>query len=124
LVLGFVGIVAAVTTTRLRNKGWGWMTTAGALTYPFYLVHEMWGWWIIKSTHRGLGTWPAVFVALSSTLMLAWLINRFIERPFGPKLKVVLLAGLSPMSRNGRSVGVDQTSIDDRDTTPVMASTQ
>lgn len=82
--------VVAVGWTDWAN--WSWLTTAGALTYPFYLVHEHLGWFAIRVLHRGLGL-PA-YATLATTvlgmLVLAWLIHRFVEKPFGPRLKRAL----------------------------------
>ncbi|MBX7547374.1 acyltransferase [Streptomyces sp. NPDC004232] len=71
---------------------WRWLVTAGALTYPFYLVHEHLGWFVIRVLHRslGLGPWPTLVVTVLGMLALAWLIHRFVEKPFGPRLKRAL----------------------------------
>lgn len=95
LILGAVALVALITTTPLRHAGWKWMSVAGALTYPFYLVHEIWGWWIIRCVHEAIGTWPSVFVALGSTLLMAWLIHRLIERKFATRLRNSILKGIA-----------------------------
>lgn len=95
-ILFFVAIVALATTTPLRNRGWRWMSVAGALTYPLYLVHEMWGWWIIRTVHQALGPWPSVAIAAAFAVTLAWLIHRLIERRFASRFKKALVRGLSP----------------------------
>jgi len=91
VTLGFAA-VAAIALGRLSWVNWSWLTTAGALTYPFYLVHEHLGWPVIRMLHGVLGL-PArltlTFTVLS-LLGLAWLIHRFVERPFGPRLKRTL----------------------------------
>jgi peptidoglycan/LPS O-acetylase OafA/YrhL len=72
---------------------WNWLTVAGALTYPFYLIHEHLGWFFIRVLHRGLGLGAYATLALSvlGLLCLAWLMHRFVEKPFGPKLKRALV---------------------------------
>jgi peptidoglycan/LPS O-acetylase OafA/YrhL len=84
--------VAAVAAGWTRWAAWPWLTTAGALTYPFYLVHEHLGWFVIRVLHRGWGLppWPTLAVTVLAMLGLAWLIHRFVETPFGPKLKRAL----------------------------------
>ncbi|WP_208899152.1 acyltransferase family protein [Streptomyces incarnatus] len=84
--------VAAVALGWTRRASWPWLVTAGALTYPFYLVHEHLGWFVIRVLHRGLGlpAWPTLAVTVLGMLVLAWLIHRFVERPFGPLLKRAL----------------------------------
>ncbi|MFE7975281.1 acyltransferase family protein [Streptomyces shenzhenensis] len=88
LTLGFAA-VAAVALGWTRWASWPWLTTAGALTYPFYLVHERLGWCVIRVLHRGLGLppWPTLAVTVLGMLGLAWLIHRCVERPLGPRLK-------------------------------------
>ncbi|MFF0220763.1 acyltransferase family protein [Streptomyces sp. NPDC004629] len=88
LTLGFAA-VAAVALGWTRWASWPWLTTAGVLTYPFYLVHEHLGWCVIRVLHRGLGLppWPTLTVTVLGMLGLAWLIHRHVERPLGPRLK-------------------------------------
>ncbi|WP_177235108.1 acyltransferase [Streptomyces sp. MUSC 14] len=86
---------AAVAVVALGWASWArgrWLVTAGALTYPFYLVHEHLGWFVIRVLHRGLGLgpWPTLVVTVLGMLVLAWLIHRFVEKPFGPRLKRAL----------------------------------
>lgn len=89
--------VAAVALGWTRRANWHWLTVAGALTYPFYLVHEHLGWFVIRLLHRDLGLRPYPTLALSvlSLLALSWLIHHFVERPFGPRLKRALAVRLS-----------------------------
>jgi len=85
--------VAAVTMVPwIARLDWRWLTTAGALTYPFYLVHEHLGWVAIdKLTHHtDLSPMAVLCVSAGSMLVLAWLINRLIEKPFAPRLKRLL----------------------------------
>lgn len=92
VTLGFVA-VAAIALGWLNRVNWRWLTVAGALTYPFYLVHEHLGWVVIHGLHRGLGLASAVTFALTvaSMLLLAWLLHRGVEKPLTPRLR----AGLS-----------------------------
>ncbi|WP_316777251.1 acyltransferase family protein [Streptomyces sasae] len=89
LAFAAVAAVAAGWTHRANRP---WLTTAGALTYPFYLVHEHLGWFVIRVLHRawGLPPWPTLAVTVLGMLGLAWLIHRFVEKPFGPRLKRAL----------------------------------
>jgi peptidoglycan/LPS O-acetylase OafA/YrhL len=81
--------VAAVALGWLSWAKWRWLPIAGALTYPFYLVHEHLGWFAIDIYHRkfGLNPWLTLIVTIATMLVLAWFIHRFVERPFGPRLK-------------------------------------
>lgn len=86
--------VAAVALGWLRWANWRWLTVAGALTYPFYLVHEHLGWFAIRILHRGWGLppVPTLLGAVGSLLILAWLIHRYVEKPVGPRLKRAMTA--------------------------------
>ncbi|MFF5446091.1 acyltransferase family protein [Streptomyces sp. NPDC012888] len=85
-------LVALVAVGRLDWMDWQWLTVAGALTYPFYLVHEHLGWVVIHTLHRRLDlpAWPVFAAALLLMAGLAWLIHRLVERPFGPRLRRAL----------------------------------
>ncbi|NNN31636.1 acyltransferase [Streptomyces sp. S3(2020)] len=97
--LGIVAVVAfgflavtAIALGWLNRVNWRWLTVAGALTYPFYLVHEHLGWVVIHALHIGLGLPSAETFALTvaSMLLLAWLMNRYVEKPLTPKLRSAL----------------------------------
>lgn len=81
--------VAAVALGWLRWANWNWLTFAGALTYPFYLVHEHLGWFAIDILHRKYHVEPrlTLVVTIVGMLVLAWLIHRLVEKPFGPRFK-------------------------------------
>ncbi|MEU3978816.1 acyltransferase [Streptomyces sp. NPDC026672] len=91
IAFGFLA-VAAIALGWLDWANWRWLTVAGALTYPFYLVHEHLGWVVIHALHRGLHLPSAVtFTAtLATMLLLAWLLNRFVEDPLTPRLRKAL----------------------------------
>lgn len=87
LVVLLFGVVTLVTVTPLKYRGWSWMTYAGALTYPLYLMHESWGWWIIGLTNPTLGKWGALFAAVAFSFVAAMIIERWIERPLRPIIR-------------------------------------
>ncbi|MFF9111737.1 acyltransferase family protein [Streptomyces sp. NPDC014805] len=91
VTLGFLA-VAAIGLGWLNWANWRWLTVAGALTYPFYLVHEHLGWPVIQALHRGLGIPSAGTFLLTVTIMLglAWLMNKLVEERFTPKLRALL----------------------------------
>lgn len=88
---GFVA-VTGIALGWLGWANWRWLTFAGALTYPFYLVHEHLGWVAIHTFHVDLGLSSAVTFALTlaSMLLLAWLLYRFVEKPLTPRLRAAL----------------------------------
>lgn len=93
VTLAFVA-VAAVALGWLRWANWRRLTFAGALTYPFYLVHEHLGWFAITALHRHLGLTPreTLVTAIVGMLVPAYTIHRLVEKPFGPRLKRAMSA--------------------------------
>ncbi|MFR0355175.1 acyltransferase family protein [Streptomyces sediminimaris] len=91
VTLGFVA-VAAIALGWLHWANWRWLTVAGALTYPFYLVHEHLGWVVIKVLHRGLHipSYGTFLLTIAFMLLLAWLINRYVEKPLTPRMRAAL----------------------------------
>jgi peptidoglycan/LPS O-acetylase OafA/YrhL len=91
VAVGFVA-VGAVALGLLDRVNWRWLTTAGALTYPFYLVHEHLGWPLVQALHQGLGLPSSLTLTLTVALMLllAWLLHHGVERPLQPRLRASL----------------------------------
>ncbi|GAA1892724.1 acyltransferase family protein [Asanoa iriomotensis] len=80
LVTFFFLLLAAVATRRLA-VGWRWLATAGALTYPLYLMHEYIGWVMIYHLHQILPDWMTGLVVVLFFFVVSWLVHRFIEKP-------------------------------------------
>ncbi|WP_411148370.1 acyltransferase family protein [Streptomyces sp. A30] len=91
VAFGFVA-VTAIALGWFNWANWRWLTVAGALTYPFYLVHEHLGWVVIHTLHIRLGLPSAETFALTigAMLLLAWLLNRYVEKPLTPRLRAAL----------------------------------
>ncbi|MEB8338618.1 acyltransferase family protein [Streptomyces endophyticus] len=88
ITLGFAA-VAAIALGWTSWAKWRWLTVAGALTYPFYLVHEHLGWVAIAALHRrvGLPSWATFGATIAAMLTLAWLLNRYVEKWATPLLR-------------------------------------
>ncbi|MDQ8704195.1 acyltransferase [Streptomyces sp. LHD-70] len=88
VTLGYVA-VAAIALGWLNRVDWRWLTTAGALTYPFYLVHEHLGWVSVAALHRGLGlpSWATFGLTILAMLVLARLLNRYVEEWATPLIR-------------------------------------
>ncbi|MGV9277640.1 acyltransferase family protein [Streptomyces griseosporeus] len=101
ITLGFLA-VAAIALGWLSRVNWGWLTVAGALTYPFYLVHEHLGWVVIGALHRGLHvpSYATFLLTVGAMLVLAWLLNRLVEERLTPRLRRAL-AGPPRLNRTG-----------------------
>ncbi|MFJ9039202.1 acyltransferase family protein [Streptomyces sp. NPDC102406] len=85
--------VAAIAAGFLNRVNWRWLTVAGALTYPFYLVHEHLGWVVIGALHRkaGLPSSVTLVLTIAAMLTLARLLNRYVEKRATPALRTALL---------------------------------
>ena len=71
VAFGFVA-VAAIALGWLNWANWRWLTVAGALTYPFYLVHEHLGWVVVRALHSGLRTAVGGTFALTVARCCSW----------------------------------------------------
>ncbi|MET8136053.1 acyltransferase [Streptomyces sp. NPDC005251] len=91
VTFGYVA-VAAIALGWLHWANWRWLTVAGALTYPFYLVHEHLGWVVIKAYHRTLHlpSYGTFLATVATMLLLAWLLNQYVEKWLTPKLRTAL----------------------------------
>lgn len=79
---------------------WRWLATAGALTYPLYLVHENIGFVII---HEFRGRIPALVLVAATTvsmMLLAYVLHRLIERPLGKRLAHKLRGSMEELRLN------------------------
>lgn len=88
------GIVLATASGWLDWVRWGWVTWAGALTYPVYLLHDRLGLGLIHWLYveHEVSAYAVVPLTLLATLSLAWLVHRFVERPLARWLKARLAA--------------------------------
>lgn len=88
VTLGYLA-VAAIALGYLHRINWSWLTTAGALTYPFYLVHEHLGWVSVRFLYRyfGVPSWATFLLTIVFMLTLAWLLNRYVEKWLTPLLR-------------------------------------
>lgn len=91
-VLLCYALVALVTLTPLRRVSWKWLSVAGALTYPLYLLHEQIGWAVIRHTEQ-LGWVPAATLATLVSLALAIGVHYLVERRGGPALRRAIRKG-------------------------------
>ncbi|MDI1466381.1 acyltransferase [Catellatospora sp. KI3] len=87
VVTAFWGIMIAVALGGLARVRGRWLVTAGALTYPLYLIHQAIGQTLIRGLHPHVPAWLLLAGVLALMLGAAWLIHRYVERPLGRRLK-------------------------------------
>ena len=79
----------ALVQGRLDWMSWRWLTVAGALSYPFYLLHQHIGYTMIAFLHaeHGISAYVVLPGTVLAMLLLAWLLHRFVERPVSAFLR-------------------------------------
>ncbi|MEU1780744.1 acyltransferase [Streptomyces abikoensis] len=60
---------------------WRWLTTAGAMTYPLYLLHQAIGLTVLHHLRNRVSALPLVLGVIATMLLLSWLVHRFVEQP-------------------------------------------
>ena len=95
VLFGGIALVVAIARGHLGWVRWRWLGVAGALTYPFYLVHDYVGFAVIHWLHvrAGVSAYAVLPVTVLAMLAVAWAIHRLVERPLAGWLKVRLPAG-------------------------------
>ncbi|MFC7243425.1 acyltransferase family protein [Catellatospora aurea] len=100
LVTGCFAVLAAVALGAFQRVGWRWLTVAGALTYPLYLIHQAIGQTLIVALRDRVPHWPLLAGIVALMLGVSWLIHRYVERPVGARLKRGLATSLAAVRRN------------------------
>lgn len=104
LVVVCVALVAVVTLTPVARLRWRWLTTVGALTYPLYLLHEHWGWWVIAHVRDVVPVPVAFALATAFSVALAVAVHHVVERRLGPPLRSGVQRGLERLSARAGAV--------------------
>ncbi|MGW5114312.1 acyltransferase family protein [Streptomyces noursei] len=112
LLTFFLAVLALAGCGPLARLRWRWLVTAGALTYPFYLVHQSIGIPVAKGLLQkapALGVLPSMAVAAAFSLLLSAVIHHLVDGPLGRVLRRHLTRGMSPRppvaSHNGPAGG-------------------
>lgn len=100
-----VALVYAIARGRLDWVRGDWITKAGALTYPFYLLHLHVGFAVIYWLYvrAELSAYVVLPATLGVVLLLSWLVHRFVERP--------LAAWLTGRLASGRGLSLNPTDL-------------
>lgn len=103
VVVACFAAVAVAALSPLRRLAWGWLATLGAITYPLYLLHQFWGWWVIDSLHDVLPPALTVLAALAVGLALAVAVHRLVEEPTNRPVRRAIESGLTQVAARTRS---------------------
>ncbi|MDX3456243.1 acyltransferase [Streptomyces sp. ME02-8801-2C] len=80
----FMVAVSLGYTDRIR---WKWLVTAGAMTYPFYLMHYFVGTTIINRLRDTMDARLLVVSVIAGFLVLSWLVHKYVEAPLARLMK-------------------------------------
>jgi peptidoglycan/LPS O-acetylase OafA/YrhL len=123
IITGSYLVLLLVALGRTDKITWRWLPVAGALTYPFYLLHQRIGYTIIRAGyyHTSLPVWVLIVGTIVLVLGLAWLVHRYLERRGSSLLKAAMRRGVAALNdertpvaapvataRNERLIDVDQ----------------
>lgn len=92
----------------VSRLSWRWLTVAGALTYPLYLVHGQLGFFFIDTLHDQVSPYAVLAIATASAFVLAYAINRLVERPLAPRLRRAVQAALVDTTTNVTSAAREE----------------
>jgi peptidoglycan/LPS O-acetylase OafA/YrhL len=93
----FFLIMALIANGVFDRIRWRWLSTAGALTYPLYLLHQQIGLTVIAEAHPYLPAWVLLSAVVAGLLLLAYLVHRLVERPAARRLRQALVRSLESM---------------------------
>ncbi|WP_372351058.1 acyltransferase family protein [Streptomyces sp. KL116D] len=99
VLTGFLVLLALAGPGPLRHIQWRFLVYAGALTYPFYLVHQSLGIPVARGILKaapGLGLLPSVALGLLASILLAAALNGLIDQRLATPFRRRLTAALHP----------------------------
>ncbi|NXY98361.1 acyltransferase [Streptomyces sp. BR123] len=92
IACGFL-VMAGIALGAFDRIRWRWLTHAGAVTYPLYLIHMRAGLTLIHHLRHVVAPVPLVLGVTAVMTVLAWVIHRLVER-LGRLLRTGLRRGL------------------------------
>ncbi|MEY9873549.1 peptidoglycan/LPS O-acetylase OafA/YrhL [Streptacidiphilus sp. MAP12-33] len=94
-------VILAIALGKLSFLNRRWLVTAGALTYPLYLLHEELGWLVIRQLADRVPPQELLAGVVLLMLLGAYLIHRIVERPLANRLKAWLTLPVPVPVRRG-----------------------
>ena len=95
VMLGFYLVMIAVALGWLRWLRWRGLVVLGALTYPLYLMHAQLSRVVLTRFHDALAPWLLLALLVAGALLLAFAVNRLVERPVAARLRRGLQASFA-----------------------------
>ncbi|MFB7087910.1 acyltransferase family protein [Streptomyces sp. NPDC056296] len=86
----FFLLIAAIAlgwTTWIRGR---WLTVAGSLTFPLYLLHDVIGVSLLHHFSDRMSPWTLVGVTVGGLVVLSYFVQRFVERPIALAMRRLL----------------------------------
>ncbi|WP_327355663.1 acyltransferase family protein [Streptomyces sp. NBC_01304] len=87
VLTGCYALMAAVALGLLDRIDWRWLSVAGAISYPLYLVHQAIGTTALRAWHDAAPAWVVLPGVMAGMVAVGWLIHRFVERPGSKALR-------------------------------------
>ncbi|WP_157742387.1 acyltransferase family protein [Micromonospora chokoriensis] len=106
----FFALMAGVALGWFSWFKWRGLTVIGALTYPVYLLHMQFSRIVVIRFHDSVSPWLLVAAFAAGVLLLAYLTNRFVERPLAKMLRRQLRKGFAEISAKSASGSGSDTS--------------
>ncbi|MFF4496781.1 acyltransferase family protein [Streptomyces sp. NPDC001546] len=90
VVTCFYALMAAVALGKLDRLDWRWLSVAGAMSYPLYLLHQQVGVTLLEHWSGDVDPYVLIVSMTGSMLLASYLVVRFVERPGSAALKRML----------------------------------
>lgn len=87
LLLGCYALMAVITMRRFDDISWRWLPLAGALTYPFYLLHQDIGFILMRRITITSNGFVLTLITIALVLLMSWGVHRYFERAVCPPLR-------------------------------------
>ncbi|MFD8542459.1 acyltransferase family protein [Streptomyces sp. NPDC059649] len=101
VLLAFL-LMAAIALGLFDGVRWRWLSRAGSLTYPLYLLHMYIGFTLIALLRSHLPAPLLLMSIITLMLVLSYAVNRWVERYLGAWLRTGIDRGLQEMRRGSR----------------------
>ncbi|WP_327067326.1 acyltransferase family protein [Kitasatospora sp. NBC_01302] len=88
---------------------WRWLTVAGSLTYPLYLLHQEIGTTMICWLRQSMQPYAVLAVVVPSLLLLAYMVHRLVERPLTRGMKKGLDSAFASLTAIDATAGAPRT---------------